>query len=400
MNRTTLLSRRALTGCLLGALSSLAFRRADSSEAKVHGGLFESMLLGSLQLRNRIIMAPMTRGRAGVQRTANPLMAEYYSQRATAGLIVSEATAISPQGYGWTGSPAIYTQAHVTGWKGVTDAVHRQGGRIFLQLWHTGRVSHPDFQEGETPIGPSAIAASGKTHTPSGVKPYVLPRAMTRPDIANAVNEYARAAERAWQAGFDGVELHAANGYLIDQFIRDGSNHRTDAYGGHIQQRLRFLLEVTEAVAQVVPADRIGVRLSPTSSFNDMLDSNPAATFTQAAKALNRFGLAYLHVVEPVAASRPSRSQVRIAPRMRAVFDGAFILNDGYDAVTGAAALSAGEADMIAYGRHFLANPDLVERFRRGAVLTPPETSTLYTDGPDGYTDYMPLDSSVQWPQR
>ena len=341
------------------------------------------MLLRNLRLPNRIIMAPMTRGRAGVQRTANSLMAEYYSQRATAGLIVTEATAISAQGYGWVGSPAIYTEAHVAGWKGVTDAVHRQGGRIFLQLWHTGRVSHPDFQDGETPIAPSAIAAAGKTHTPSGVKPYVVPRAMTQRDIANAVREYARAAERAWKAGFDGVEIHAANGYLIDQFIRDGSNHRTDAYGGSVQNRLRFLLEVTEAVARVVPVDRIGVRLSPTNPYNDMLDGNPAATFTQAAKALSRFGLAYLHVVE----------SVQVASDMRLHFDGPFILNGGYDAATGAAALRAGEADMIAYGRHFLANPDLVERFRRGAALNQPDTSTFYTDGPKGYTDYMPLGS-------
>jgi N-ethylmaleimide reductase len=318
-------------------------------------------------------------------------MAEYYSQRAAAGLIVTEGTAISPQGYGWMGSPAIYTEAHVAGWKGVTESVHRQGGRIFLQLWHTGRVSHPDFQDGETPIGPSAIAASGDTHTPSGEKPYVMPRAMTRRDIANAVREYAQAAERAWAAGFDGVEIHAANGYLIDQFIRDGSNHRTDAYGGSVQKRLRFLLEVTEAVAQRVPVDRIGVRLSPTNSYNDMLDRDPAATFTQAAKALNRFGLAYLHVVETVAQDTSSRSQVRIAPHMRAAFDGPLILNGGYDATTGAAALAAGEADLIAYGRRFLANPDLVERFRRDAPLNQPDTSTFYTDGPKGYTDYAPL---------
>ena len=339
------------------------------------------MLLRNLRLPNRIIMAPMTRGRAGVQRTANPLMAEYYSQRATAGLIVTEGTAISAPGYGWVGSPAIYTDAHVAGWKGVTDAVHKQGGRIFLQLWHTGRVSHPDFQDGETPIAPSAIAAAGKTHSPSGVKSYVTPRAMTRRDIADAVREYSRAAERAWKAGFDGVEIHAANGYLIDQFIRDGSNQRTDEYGGRVRNRLRFLIEVTEAVAQVVPVDRIGVRLSPDNPYNDMRDGNPAETFTQASKALTGFGLAYLHVVE----------SVQIAPHMRAVFDGPFILNGGYGAETGAAALRAGEAEMIAYGRHFLANPDLVERFRRGAALNQPDTSTFYTGEPKGYTDYPPL---------
>lgn len=388
-----MISRRALTGCLLGALSSLACGRAKTFESPMHPALFDSTLLRNLLLPNRIIMAPMTRGRAGVQRTANALMAEYYSQRATAGLIVTEGTAISPRGYGWTGSPAIYTQAQVAGWKGVTDAVHRHGGRIFLQLWHTGRVSHPDFQDGDAPIGPSAIAARGKTHTPSGVKPYVMPRAMTRRDIASAVREYAVAAQGAREARFDGVEIHAANGYLIDQFIRDGSNHRTDAYGGSVQRRLRFLLEVIEAVAQAIPVDRIGVRLSPTNPFNDMLDAGPAVTFTQAAKALNRFGVAYLHVVEPVAPSAASRSQIRVAPHMRAVFDGPLILNDGYDAATGGAALGAGAADMIAYGRHFLANPDLIERFRTGAALNQFDASTLYTDGPKGYTDYTPLSS-------
>ncbi len=376
-----MLSRRDLTGCFLGTLFSLASRRAHTAESTRHPGLLDPVLLRNLRLPNRIIMAPMTRGRAGVSRTANPLMAEYYAQRATAGFIVTEATAISPQGYGWVGSPAIYTDAHAAGWKGVTDACHRQGGRIFLQLWHTGRVSHPDFLDGEVPIAPSAITAAGKTHTPSGVKPYVKPRAMTRTDIANAVHEYSRAAELGWKAGFDGVEIHAANGYLIDQFIRDGSNQRTDEYGGKVQNRLRFLLEVIEAVAQFVPVDRIGVRLSPTNPYNDMRDGNPAATFTQASKALSRFGLAYLHIVE-------SR---QVAADMRLFFDGPIILNGGYDAATGAAALRSGEAEMIAYGKHFLANPDLVERFRKDAALNQPDSSTFYTDGPKGYTDYMPL---------
>ena len=379
-----LLSRRALTKCFLGAMVSPG----------VSPRLLDSMRVRSLQLPNRMVMAPLTRGRAGVQRTANALMAEYYSQRASAGLIVTEGVAISPRGYGWLGSPGIYTDAHVVGWKAVTESVHQKGGRIFLQLWHTGRVSHPDFQDGETPIGPSAIAADDDTHTPSGKKKYVTPRAMTQRDISDATREFAQAAERAWRAGFDGVEIHAANGYLIDQFIRDGSNHRTDAYGGSVQNRLRFLLEVTEAVAQVVPVDRIGVRLSPTNPYNDMLDGDPAATFTQAAKALNRFGLAYLHVVDSVARD-PAQAQHRVAPRMRAVFEGPLILNGGYDAVTGAAALDAGEADLIAYGRNFLANPDLVERFRRGAPLNRPDSSTFYTEGPKGYTDYASLDNAA-----
>jgi N-ethylmaleimide reductase len=378
-----LLSRRTLTKCLLAA----------SVAPAAPPGLFDSTRVGSLQLANRMVMAPLTRGRAGARRTANALMAEYYSQRASAGLIVTEGVAISPRGYGWLGSPGIYTDAHVAGWKAVTESVHQKGGRIFLQLWHTGRVSHPDFQDGETPVGPSAIAADDDTYTPSGKKKYVTPRAMKQRDISDATREFAQAAGRALQAGFDGVEIHAANGYLIDQFIRDGSNHRTDGYGGSLRNRLRFLREVTEAVTRAVPADRVGVRLSPTNPYNDMLDSDPAATFTEAAKTLNRFGLAYLHVVDPVARN-PSQAPLRIAPRMRAVFDGPLILNGGYDAVTGAAALGAGEADLIAYGKPFLANPDLVERFRRSAPLNKPDSSTFYTEGSKGYTDYLPLTGS------
>lgn len=384
-------TRRSL---LLGALLAPAFKHAIASESRVRPGLLEPSRVGSLKLPNRMVMAPLTRGRAGAPRTANALMAEYYTQRASAGLIVTEGVAISPRGYGWLGSPGIYTDAHVAGWKAVTESVHQKGGRIFLQLWHTGRVSHPDFQNGETPIGPSAIAADDDTYTPSGKKKYVTPRAMTQRDISEATREFAQAAERAWQAGFDGVEIHAANGYLIDQFIRDGSNQRTDRYGGSVRNRLRLLLEVTEAVARVVPVDRLGVRLSPTNPYNDMRDADPAATFTQAAQALNGFGLAYLHIVDAVAES-PAQEPLRVAPRMRAVFDGPLILNEGYDAVTGAAALAAGEADLIAYGRHFLANPDLVERFRRGARLNAPDPSTFYTEGSKGYTDYAPLDDAA-----
>ena len=239
-------------------------------------------------------------------------------------------------------------------------------------------------------MGPSPIAAAGDTHTPRGRKEYVRPREMTRQDIVNTIDEYARAAERAVRAGFDAVEIHAANGYLLDQFIRDGSNHRADEYGGKVQNRIRLLLDVTEAVARCVPASRVGVRLSPTNPYNDMRDSDPVATFVQAAKALSRLGLAYLHVVEPVS---QDQAQLRVSPKMRSQFDGRMILNGGYDAATGAAALRAGEAEMIAYGRHFLANPDLVERFRHSKALNRPDASTFYTDGPKGYTDYRLLDS-------
>jgi len=320
-------------------------------------------------------------------------MAEYYAQRSDAGLIIAEATAISPMGYGWVGSPAIYTEQHAVGWKVVTEAIHRRGGRVFLQLWHTGRVSHPDFLGGKTPIAPSAIIATGHTHTPLGKKPFVMPRAMVLKEILGTVRDYARAAQLAREARFDGVEIHAGNGYLIDQFTRDGTNHRTDAYGGSVRNRLRFLLEVTDAVLRVWPAEKVGVRLSPRVEFGNIRDSNPAATFTQAAKALNRFGLSYLHVIEYLPTDPQTLPQPRVAPQMRAAFDGSFILNGGYDAATGAMALNAGEADMIAYGRWYLANPDLVERFRRGAGLNNPDASTFYTSGAQGYTDYSALQS-------
>jgi N-ethylmaleimide reductase len=316
-------------------------------------------------------------------------MAEYYAQRAAAAFIVTEATAISAQGYGWLGSPGIYTEAHAAGWSSVTDAVHRHGGRIFLQLWHMGRVSHPDFLDGRAPLGPSAVRAIGDTHTASGKKPYVTPKSMTEQEIRTTVRDYARAAHRAREAGFDGVEIHAANGYLIDQFIRDGSNRRTDSYGGGVPNRLRLLVEVAEATAKAWSADRVGVRLSPASDYNDMRDSSPTETFTRAAAAMSALRLAYLHVVEEVSEQRVQR----IAPSMRAAFGGPFILNGGHDAHTGASALARGEADLIAYGRHFLANPDLVERFRRGTSLNSPDGSTFYTEGPRGYTDYPPMKS-------
>jgi N-ethylmaleimide reductase len=390
----TLLSRRDLAKGALGSLVVLTLGRASAAEVAASGGaLFEATQMKGLALANRMAMAPLTRGRAGQQRTPNALMAEYYGQRATAGLIIAEATAISVQGYGWNGSPGIYTQAHVDGWKGVTRAVHERGGKIFLQLWHMGRVSHPDFQDGATPVAPSAIQVAGDSYTPSGRKPYVMPRAMTVQEITSTVRDYAQATQRAREAGFDGVEVHAANGYLIDQFLRDSSNQRTDAYGGGIQQRQRFMLEVVEAVVGAWSADRVGVRLSPKINFNGMSDSQAPETFVQAAKALNRFGLAYLHIFESLTPDAIAKPEFRIHPRMRAAFDGYFILNGSYDAASGAAALQAREADLIAYGRPFLANPDLVARYRRGSPLNKPDVSTFYTDGAKGYTDYPKLES-------
>jgi N-ethylmaleimide reductase len=353
--------------------------------------LFESVKIGAIHLPNRMVMAPLTRGRANPDHVPDNLMAEYYVQRASAGLIVTEATAISPQGFGWFGAPGLWTDSHVQGWRNVTDSVHRANGRIFLQLWHMGRVSHPDFQNGQLPVGPSAIAAQGDAHVPTGKKPYVTPRALETSEIAGIVKDYARATKLAKEAGFDGVEIHGANGYLIDQFIRDGSNHRSDAYGGTVPNRVRFLLEVTEAVADAWLPDRVGVRLSPTGPYNDMKDSNPAETFTYAARALNTFGLAYLHVLEGLPGHWSAVPGPRVSPQLRDAFKGPFIVNAGYDAPKGAAAIAHGEADLVAYGTPFLANPDLVERFKTGAPLNAPQVDTFYSGGAKGYTDYPRL---------
>ena len=378
-------TRRSVTAGGLGILA-LASGRVSLAR-QVTASLFAPLDARELKLRNRMVMAPMTRGRAGPTRTANALMAEYYQQRASTGLIVTEGTAISPQGYGWRNSPGIYTDAMAEAWKPVTRAVHEKGGRIFLQLWHTGRVSHPTFQEGGAlPVGPSAIAAQGDTRTPAGESAdYVQPRALSIAELPAVVADYAKAARRARQAGFDGVEIHAANGYLIDQFIRDGSNRRGDQYGGSVTNRLRFLVEVTEAVVAAWSADRVGVRLSPHNPYNDMRDADPRGTFTAAAKLLSPLGLGYLHVVEDLG-SVPAEQ--RVGRDMRKVFKGTFVLNGGYDAASGAAALAAGEADLIAYGKPFISNPDLVRRYQDGLALTPRDSATFYTEGARGYTDY------------
>jgi N-ethylmaleimide reductase len=356
-----------------------------------HPHLFSPFRVGPLTLPNRFVMAPMTRGRAADDGTPTPRMATYYGTRAAAGLLVTEATAIAAGGVGWIGAPGIYTAAHVAGWRPVTSAVHAAGGRIFLQLWHMGRVSHPDFLGGELPVAPSPIAASGETHTRSGKQAYVKPRALQRAEIGGIVAEYAAAAQRARAAGFDGVELHAANGYLIDQFLRDGTNQRLDDYGGSVANRARFLLEVTRAVASVWSPDRVGVRISPTGNYNDMTDSAPAALFGHVARELGRLGIAYLHVMEPRAGSPMHVPLPPVAPTIRGAFGGPLIVNGGYDAAAAEATLGAGAADLIAFGVPFLANPDLVKRIRLGAALNPPDFATLYTDGDRGYLDYPTL---------
>jgi len=316
-------------------------------------------------------------------------MAEYYAQRASAGHIVSEATQVSPQGVGYPGTPGIHSDAQIAGWKGVTEGVHAAGGRIFLQLWHVGRISHPSLQpDGALPVAPSAIAPAGQAMTPDGMKPFVTPRALETAEIASVVEDYRRGAQNARTAGFDGVELHGANGYLIDQFLRDGTNRRTDHYGGSAANRARFLIEVAEAVVGEWGADRVGVRLSPTNPFNDMADSNPAATFAAAVGALNRFGLAYLHIVEPVAGDPVPASDMPDIGFFRRLWRGALMGNKGYDLARANAVIRDGLADLVSFAALFLANPDLPARLRHGGPFNPPDRKTFYDGTAAGYTDY------------
>jgi len=345
--------------------------------------------LGPLMLPNRVVMAPMTRNRAGPGSAPGPLNATYYAQRASAGLIVTEATQVSPQGVGYPGTPGIHSATQVAGWKGVTDAVHAAGGRIFLQLWHVGRISHPSLQpDGALPVAPSAIAPAGQAMTQDGMKPFVTPRALETAEIAGIVEDYRRGARNARTAGFDGVELHGANGYLIDQFLRDRTNRRTDRYGGNAVNRARFLIEVAEAMIGEWGADRVGVRLSPTNPFNDMADSNPAATFAAAVGELNRLGLAYLHVVETVEGDPVPAGEMPDIAFFRRLWRGPLMGNKGYDLARANAVLREGLADLISFAALFLANPDLPARFRRGGPFNPPDRKTFYGGAAAGYTDY------------
>ena len=360
--------------------------------------LFSAFELGPLRLANRIVMAPMTRSRAGAGNVPQPISAEYYAQRASAGLIITEATQVSPQGVGYPSTPGIHTREQVEGWRGVTRAVHKRGGRIFLQLWHVGRISHPSLQpEGGLPVAPSAIKPRGEAYTSQGLQPFVTPRALDTDEIAGVIDQFRTAARYAREAGFDGVEIHAANGYLIDQFLRDGTNHRTDRYGGSIPNRARFLLEVTEAVSAVWGSERVGVRLSPTSTFNDMSDSDPAATFTYTARRLNEYGIAYLHVVEPVSPEVPEDE--RVTPRLRRVFEGPLMVNGSYDVASGHETIASGRADLVSFGVFFLANPDLPRRFAIGAPLNTADPSTFYGGDARGYTDYPFLEISTNGDQ-
>jgi N-ethylmaleimide reductase len=354
--------------------------------------LFSPVRIGALDLANRIVMAPMTRNRAGPGEVPTALMATYYAQRASAGLIVTEGTQITPQGQGYPGTPGIHSDAQVDAWRRVVEAVHARGGTIFSQLWHVGRISHPLLQpDGALPVAPSALTPAGKLWTLQGMQPYVAPRALATEEIAGIVTDYRTAAANARAAGFDGVELHAANGYLIDQFLRSSTNRRTDRYGGSVANRARLLLEATEALAAEFGASRIGVRLSPTNPFNDIADAHPAATFGFAAEALDRMGLAYLHVVEPGEADPVAQGERPDGRFFRARWRGPLILNKGYDAARAQAAVAAGIADLVSFATLFLANPDLPERLRRGGPFNPPDRPTFYGGSERGYTDYPAL---------
>jgi N-ethylmaleimide reductase len=346
--------------------------------------------LHGLALSNRVIMAPLTRGRAGNLRLPNELMVEYYKQRASAGMIIAEATTISTQGIGWIDSPGIYNDAQEAGWRRIVDTLHTAGTPIILQLWHCGRASHSSFHNGQPPVSASAVKLNGESiHTPNGKQPYETPRPLETAEVAAVVEDYRRAAQRARSAGFDGVEIHAANGYLINQFLDSKTNQRTDVYGGSLENRFRFLKEIVQAILTVWPANRVGVRLSPNGNFNDMGAPDFRETYTHAATELNRFGLAYLHVVDGLAFGFHEQGTPMTLAEFRAVFKGPLMGNCGYTLETAEQAIASGAADLIAFGRPFLSNPDLVERFANGWELNPPAEMKVWS-APDarGYTDF------------
>ena len=357
--------------------------------------LFTPVRAGALALPNRIVMAPMTRNRAGQGHVPTAMVAEYYRQRATAGLIVTEATQISPRGIGYPNTPGIHSPEQVEGWRAVTNAVHGAGGRIVLQLWHVGRSSHQLYQpNGDLPVSCSAIAIPGQVWTPEGMKPYPVPRALEASEIPGIVADYARGAANAKAAGFDGVEIHGANGYLVDQFLRDGVNQRTDAYGGTLEKRLRFMVEVATAVVGAWEPARVGIRLSPSGTYNGMSDSDPLATFSAALGELSKLKLAYVHVIEPGDADARHGGpgwKSASARDLRRHFKGTYIAAGEQTKEKAAALIRDGYADAAAFARFFISNPDLVERFRRGAALSPSDSSTYYGGTEKGYIDYPAL---------
>lgn len=355
--------------------------------------LIEPLSLGDLELDNRIALAPMTRSRAGTERMANAVMAKYYAQRASAGLVITEATVVSKQGIGWLNSPGIYTEAQAESWKQVTQAVHEQDTPIFLQLWHCGRASHSSFQEnGELPVSASAVQLKGdKAHTPKGKQPYETPRALETEELPGVVEDYRRAAERALSADFDGVEIHAANGYLLDQFLQSRTNHRTDAYGGSVENRTRLLLEVIEAVLTVFPSHRVAVRIAPNGAFNDMGSPDYREQFRYVAEQLDQYDLGYLHIMDGLAFGFHELGDPMTLQEFRSVYKGPLMGNCGYTHETANAAIANGHADLIAFGRPYISNPDLVERFANGWPLAPDaDMASWYSAdlGAEGYTSF------------
>jgi 2,4-dienoyl-CoA reductase-like NADH-dependent reductase (Old Yellow Enzyme family) len=346
--------------------------------------LFDPLKLGDLTLKNRIVMAPLTRSRSGETRTPGPLVAEYYAQRASAGLIISEATSVTPLGVGYADTPGIWSDAQVEGWRLTTKAVHDKGGLIFMQLWHVGRISDPIFLDGQPPVSASPVAARGDVSLLRPKRPYPTPRELSLAEIAEVVEAFRKGAENAKRAGFDGVDLHGANGYLLDQFLQDGSNKRTDAYGGSIENRARLMLEAVDAAASVFGPARVGLHIAPRGDAHDMGDSDLAATFTYVAEAMRERGIAFLM-------AREHRRDDSLGPALKRAFGGVYIVNEGFDLAKGEAALAAGEADAVGFGKLFISNPDLPTRLKAGAPLAEWNLATFYTPGPAGYVDYPAL---------
>lgn len=353
--------------------------------------LFNPLQTGSVSLANRILMAPLTRARADAGHMPNALMAEYYSQRATAGLIVTECTMVAENTSAFYAEPGIYNAEQITAWKVVTDAVHAKGGKIFMQIWHAGRAAVPAFNNGIENVGPSAIAIDSEVHTPDGKVPNAVPRELRLDEIPALVAAYAQGAKNAIAAGFDGVEVHGANGYLIDQFLRDSANKRTDSYGGSIENRARFLFEVLTAVSAAIGSDKVGLRLSPINSYNSMKDSDPLALISYLTTRLNEFKLAYLHLMRSDFFQAQTGDVLTVA---RANYKGVLIGNMGYNADEAAQAINNSTLDAVAFGTSFLANPDLPARIKQGAALNAPDATTFYTSGAKGYTDYPSLQAA------
>ena len=351
--------------------------------------LFSQFNLSGLELSNRFALSPMTRSRALEGNVPNPLAIIYYEQRASAGLIITEGSQVSPQGVGYIRTPGIHSAEQVEGWKKITDAVHAKHGKIFLQLWHVGRVSHPDFHNGELPVAPSALLAEGEAYTKNGRQKLGIPRALETSELKGIVDQFRLGAENAKAAGFDGVEIHGANGYLLDQFLRDGANQRTDEYGGSVQNRVRLPLEVTKAVISVWGPDRVGYKISPHFDRFSMSDSNPVETYTYFVEELNKLKIAYIHLSEPVGGMMALKEgATKFLPLVREKFSGAIIINGGYDLEKGNEAVASGAVDIVSFGVPFLANPDLVERFRKNAPLNQPDFNTFYAGEEKGYVDY------------